>query len=118
MKVCLVEDDPIMLDHVAGMLQEIGCEVLKAADADSGLKMIEAEAPDALVVDILMPDRDGLNLIMDLRPRLESLRVVAITGGGRIGAGPVLQMAQGLGAHAALAKPFSTDELKSALQLV
>lgn len=116
MRVCIVEDDPIMLDHVADMVEGLGYEAMKALDVDSGLRLIERNAPDAVIVDILMPDRDGLNLIMDIRPRLETLRVVAITGGGRLGAGPILDMARGLGAHATLVKPFTSADLEAALQ--
>lgn len=117
MKVCVIEDDAIMLDHIAAMLVDMGCEVETALDVDSGLKKIAAFNPDAIVADILMPDRDGLNLIMDLRDKHDEIRIVAITGGGRLGAGPVLNMAKGLGAHATLVKPFSQDELRGALQL-
>lgn len=117
MKVCLVEDDPIMKDHIEAVLQELGCEVTAVADVTSGLAVIHRDRPDAVVVDILMPDRDGLNLIMDMRPLLDEVRVVAITGGGRVGATAVLQMARGLGAHAGLVKPFSATDLRDALQL-
>lgn len=117
MKVCLIEDDLIMKDHIEAVLRDLGCEVTAVADVNSGLAAIRQERPDAVVVDILMPDRDGLNLIMDIRPMLDDVRVVAITGGGRMGAGAVLQMAKGLGAHAGLVKPFSATDLKEALQL-
>lgn len=106
-----------MLDHLAAVLEDLGCEVAKASSVDEGLTLIAEFNPDAVVADILMPDRDGLNLIMELRPQREDIRIVAITGGGRLGAGPVLNMASGLGAHATLVKPFSSDDLRIALQL-
>jgi len=117
MKVCVIEDDAIMLDHIADMLTEMGCEVVTAPDVDTGLARIAEFKPEAVVADILMPERDGLNLIMELHPQRDDIRIVAITGGGRLGAGPVLNMAQGLGAHATLVKPFSSDDLRTALQL-
>lgn len=113
-KVCVIEDDPLMLQHVADMLTQLGCEVLLAGSVDQGLKLVRDHQPDAAVVDILMPDKDGLSFIMEVG-RDSNLRIVAISGGGRIGPGPILKMAQGLGAHASLVKPFSKDELWSAL---
>ena len=64
------------------------------------------EGPDAFVVDILMPERDGLNFIMGMKER-DDTRVLAMTGGGRLGPGPLLRIAGGRGAHASLMKPFS-----------
>jgi len=114
LKVCVIEDDPLMLQWVADMLKELGCEALLAATVREGLDLVRNHAVDAAVVDILMPDQDGLSFIMEAT-RDQQLRIVAITGGGRLGPGPVLKMAQGLGAHATLAKPFSKDELRAAL---
>ncbi len=115
-KVCVIEDDPLMLQHVGGMLTELGCEVLLAETVDQAHALVREHRPDAAVVDILMPDKDGLNFIMETG-RESPMRIVAITGGGRLGPGPILKMAEGLGAHATLVKPFSKDELRLALNL-
>lgn len=117
MRVCVVEDDPIMLDHVSAMLEDLGCQVAQAPSVEAAVDLINAFEPEAVVADILMPERDGLTLIMELRPRLNDIRVVAITSGGRVGADAVLSMAEGLGAHATLVKPFSKEDLKRALQI-
>ena len=117
MKVCVVEDDAIMLDHLVAQLEALGCDVVGAGDVDTALKRIDSFHPDALLVDILMPEKDGLTLIMELQRRRSEMRVVAITGGGRLGAGLLLKMADALGAHATLVKPVSGDDLRAALQL-
>lgn len=115
MKICVIDDDPLMLIHLTEMLHELGHEVVAAGDVDTGLRSVETQASDAAVVDILMPERDGLNFIMDIRRVRPDIRIVAITGGGLVGAGPLLKMASGLGADAALVKPFSASELAVAL---
>lgn len=115
-KVCVIEDDPLMLQHVGDMLTALGCEVLLAETVDQAQALVREHNPDAAVVDILMPDKDGLNFIIEMG-RGSKLRIVAITGGGRFGPGPILRMAEGLGAHATLIKPFSQDELRAALGL-
>lgn len=115
MKVCIIDDDPLLLEHVAEMVTGLGHEVVTAPDVDTGLKRIESQGSDAVIVDILMPDRDGLTLIMEVRQSENPLRIVAISGGGRLGAGALLKMAQGLGANACLVKPFSASDLAVAL---
>jgi DNA-binding NtrC family response regulator len=104
-----------MLRHLEDMLQAMDYQVMTAAGVDEGLRLVQAWSPDVTVVDILMPDRDGLNFIMEAQRLAPDMRIVAITGGGRIGARTVLNMAAGLGAHATLAKPFSADELATAI---
>jgi CheY-like chemotaxis protein len=117
MKVCAIDDDPLMLRHLEEMLTGLGCQVVSAPDVDSALKQMSLQHCDAAVVDILMPERDGLNFIMEIRRTRPDLRIVAISGGGRLGAGPLLSMAGGLGADATLVKPFSLTDLKMALQM-
>jgi CheY-like chemotaxis protein len=115
MKVCIIDDDSLVVRHLAEMLRELGHDVVTADNVSSGLECVKAQVSDAAVVDILMPERDGLNFIMDIRKIRPDIRIVAITGGGRIGAGPLLKMASGLGADAALVKPFSSTDLALAL---
>lgn len=115
MKVCVIDDDPLMLEHLAEMVAGLGFEVVTAPDADTGLRLVESQGSDVAVVDILMPDRDGLTFIMDVRRVRPNLRIVAISGGGRLGAGSLLSMAGGLGADATLVKPFSNSDLAAAL---
>lgn len=115
MKVCVIDDDPLMLEHVAEMVAGLGFEVVTAANVDTGLRLVESQGSDAAIVDILMPDRDGLTFIMEVRRSRPDLRIVAISGGGRLGAGSLLSMAGGLGADATLVKPFSNSDLAEAL---
>lgn len=115
MKVCIIDDDPLMLQHIETMLVERGYQVVTAGNVSDGLERVREQRPDAVVVDILMPDRDGLNFIMGMRDLRDHVRIVAMTGGGKLGPGPLLRMAEGLGAHTSLTKPFSASELEAAL---
>lgn len=115
MKVCVIDDDPLMLGHLEIMLAGLGHEVVVAASVDEGLRCVERQGSDVAVVDILMPERDGLNFLMSVRSERPDLRIVAISGGGRLAAGSLLKMASGLGADATLVKPFSATDLELAL---
>lgn len=115
MQVCVIDDDPLMLKHLGEMLTGLGCQVVSAPDVNTAIKEMAVHQCEAAVVDILMPDRDGLNFILEIRRTRPDLRIVAISGGGRLGAGTLLGMANALGADATLVKPFSSSELKLAL---
>lgn len=115
MKVCAIDDDLLMLQHLEAMLLELGFEVVSAPDVKTAFKLMAEQPCDVAIVDILMPDRDGLEFIMEARRVQPGLRIVAMTGGGRLGADALLRMADGLGADRTLVKPFSASELKLAL---
>jgi len=72
-------------------------------------------APDAVLLDMHMPDFDGIELLIALRREAPELPVIAMSGGGRSSAGTVLNSARALGSAHTLAKPFSADELHCAL---
>ena len=115
MKVCVIDDDPMMLQHLHDMVAGLGFEVVSAPDVKTAFELMAAQHCDAAVVDILMPERDGIDFIMQARRVHPDLRIVAISGGGRLGADAVLGMAAGLGADRTLVKPFSASELQIAL---
>jgi DNA-binding response OmpR family regulator len=114
-KVCVIDDDPMMLQHLQDMVAGLGFEVVSAPDVKTAFELMAAQHCDAAVVDILMPERDGIDFIMQARRVHPDLRIVAISGGGRLGADAVLGMAAGLGADRTLVKPFSASELQIAL---
>jgi CheY-like chemotaxis protein len=67
--------------------------------------------PDIVVTDIVMPEREGLETIMAIKSARPDVPILAISGGGRIGAPPFLDLARRLGADDVLAKPFRTAQL-------
>jgi CheY-like chemotaxis protein len=71
---------------------------------------------DLVITDVLMPDRDGVELIMEIRKNYPSARIVAISGGGRFTEGrDYLELAKAVGAHAAVLKPFSLGQLQKGI---
>jgi len=109
--ILLIDDNAAFLEVQAAVLRDLGYRVLVAAHAQAALRLLEASPVDIIITDILMPDRDGIELIQDVRRRWPAIRIVAVSGGGRIAAGAYLNLARSLGASAVLAKPFSEDEL-------
>jgi DNA-binding response OmpR family regulator len=115
MRICLIDDDPLVLEALVETVAGLGHEALPALTVDQALDVI-GRGVDAAVVDMLMPDRDGLDFIMAARESHPDLKIIAISGGGRLGASRVLGMARSFGAAAVLPKPFSASELQAALQ--
>ena len=105
-----------MRERIALQLGELGYEVLQAEDGDSGLKIIEQERPEAALIDILMPGKDGLETITAMRRLRPDIRIVAMSGGGRVGPRIYLDLACQVGADVTLVKPIGNDALRTAIE--
>ena len=107
----VVEDDAELLQVMARALEAAGYAVARAANGETGLRQFRAEPPDLVVCDIVLPDRDGIELIPEMRRLHPGVKILAISGRQHIGALNVLNLAQKLGADGALAKPFGMEAL-------
>jgi DNA-binding response OmpR family regulator len=107
----VVEDDSELLQVMTRALRAAGHNVLAAEAGEAGLQLFRAEPPDLVVCDIVMPDRDGIELIPEMKRLQPTVKLLAISGRQMIGALDVLSLARSMGADATLAKPFSTEAL-------
>ncbi|MDP9794266.1 DNA-binding response OmpR family regulator [Catenuloplanes nepalensis] len=107
-RVLVVDDDPIVSDVVRRYLEQDGCEVRLAGDGAAGLAAVAAERPDLVVLDLMMPGVDGLEVCRRLRRELPDLPVVMLTALGEE-ADRVLGLE--VGADDYVTKPFSPREL-------
>lgn len=112
-KILVVEDDDILRETLAEVLQRASHEVNTAAQGSEALsKMKEAGAGyDLVVTDILMPQKEGLETIMELRKEYPSLKILAISGTQALHHFDSLMLAQRCGANETLPKPFTGKEL-------
>lgn len=104
-----------MLDFVSRILETAGYRVLRATTADACLATFRAERPDLVVTDLIMPDKDGLELIQELLRDEPRLPIVAISGGGRSRYINALEAAKAFGARETLRKPFAPNVLLEAV---
>jgi CheY-like chemotaxis protein len=98
-------------DTLARMLELGGHKVVAVASGREALEKMAEFAPDVAITDIIMPDTEGIELILELRRKHPKLPIVAISGGGRGHAIEYLDLAQKLGASRTLAKPFKSAAL-------
>lgn len=110
MNALVVDDDRVLADLVVDILQERGHRARAAYDGNEALDRCAENHFDVAIVDLLMPNRDGIELIQDLRARSPGTAILAVTGMWEYG-DQYLRMARKLGADAGLQKPFSFTEL-------
>lgn len=90
-------------------LTRAGYDVLEAANGRDGRRIAAATPVDLLVTDIIMPGEEGIETILHLRKSQPGLRIIAISGGGRLRKEGYLDLASACGAHRVLGKPFDID---------
>ena len=115
--ILLVDDDEAVRSVLRRGLERAGYEVREAGEGGAALKLLASAPADLVITDLVMPDMEGIELILALRKTHPKLPVIAMSGGGRaVGPGSYLQIARACGAVKILAKPFATEQLLAALQ--
>jgi CheY-like chemotaxis protein len=122
-KVLIVDDEPFVRQALKRVLEHDSAVVEVADSAQSALDRVAAVPFDLVIVDIIMPGMDGVQLIRALRAQWSDLRIIAISGGGNFAVGgyrpdaistqAYLAAATQAGADAVLAKPFEISELEA-----
>ena len=111
--ILCIDDEESILRLFQVALEGAGYRVLIAESGQQGLLLLEHQEVDLILVDIFMPDMDGLEVIQLLRKTRPASKIIAITG--KPGATNNLDIAKHLGAHDTLMKPFSLQELQDAV---
>ncbi len=114
--VLIIDDESLVRATVSRMVEREGHRVLQAGNGAEGLKIFNREQVDVVVCDIIMPEKEGIETIGELRRKNPGLKIIAISGGGRTENVDFLAMAQRLGADYILAKPFGRDEFTALLR--
>lgn len=107
--IVIVDDDPTIRLIAAELLRPDNHVVLEAEDGDEALKVVGSMAVDLVVLDMLMPNKDGLETILELRRTQPGIRILAISSGGRVGAEQLLRTATMLGADETMVKPLRLE---------
>lgn len=115
-RILIIDDEPEIRNFLCRLFTDRGYGVVEAANGQMGLDLFK-QAPCSLVItDMVMPIKDGLQTILDLRKNYPELPVIAISGGGTISKERYLTVASYLDGVKTIAKPFSLEEIVDAVQ--
>jgi CheY-like chemotaxis protein len=114
--VLIIEDDVIVRHSLEDLLQGSGIEVITASDGREGMKLFRVHQPRVVVTDIIMPKQEGIETIRQIRREAPETKIIAMSGGGRIGNSDLLSIAAAFGANVTLAKPFEPKEFIDAVR--
>jgi DNA-binding response OmpR family regulator len=117
-KIYVFDDEPSILLMIKKMLEKAGYEVDVALNGKEGMELFKKNVPDLLITDIIMPEKEGLETILELRRKYPELKIIAISGGGRISPGGYLPGARLLGADMVFEKPLDQKEFLHAVALL
>jgi CheY-like chemotaxis protein len=117
-KILVFDDEPSILLMLKKMLEKAGHEVDLALNGRDGLALFEKNRPDLVITDIIMPQKEGLETILELRKMYPDLKIIAISGGGRIGPDEYLPSAKIFGANMIFQKPLVQKEFMQAVSLL
>jgi DNA-binding response OmpR family regulator len=113
--ILVVDDEPLLRRTLRTILERAGHVVDEAGDGNQALRAFAAERPDLVITDIVMPDREGIETIAQLRGENPGVPIIAMSGGGSAGSTLFLELARQLGATRTLNKPIRQAELLAAV---
>jgi DNA-binding NtrC family response regulator len=118
--ILIIDDEPAMLNSMKRDLMDLKdkYEIYTSSSSKEVAKLIDENAIDLLITDVYMPGREGIEIISELHKKYPLLKIIAMSGGGKIGKTSCLEIAKIIGASYSLKKPFSRDELILAIKSV
>lgn len=112
-KVLIIDDDDLLRGSIESCLSQVGFEVKTAANGQLGSDLAAREPFDLIITDIVMPDKEGLETIMDIKRQNPNQRILAMSGGGYVSPDEYLEIASEFGADRVLSKPFHLAKMVS-----
>lgn len=114
-RILIVDDEKLARMTVRQMLEGEGHEIHDAGDGQAALEQLTGTHVDVVVTDIIMPEKEGIQTIIELRREFPDVKIIAMSGGGRVGNVDFLSVAKDIGAVHVLRKPFRQAELLEAV---
>src|SRR5688572_18998290 len=115
-RILVVDDNEDLRTTIGALLQADGFDVALAADGRAALAQHQARPVDVVLTDLFMPDKDGIETIVELRKLSPGIKIIAMSGWASTQGSDYLQVAREIGASATLQKPFDPGELSRILR--
>ena len=115
-RILIVDDEVQIRILIRQILEKQGYEVDEAEDGKIALRKFKENPFDLVIMDLIMPEKEGIETIMELKREYKDAKIIAISGGGRIGPENYLKSAGRLGASYTFTKPIENEELLKAVK--
>ncbi|MFC1735233.1 response regulator transcription factor [Candidatus Hydrogenedentota bacterium] len=115
-RILVVDDEEQVRSMLKDSLEEAGFEVETAPDGTKATGLFHENSFDLMITDMIMPNKDGLDTIMEIRRNFPEVKIIAISGGDNTPPQDYLDLANEFGADLALSKPFRLEELTGAIR--
>jgi len=115
-RILIIDDEPHILLMLKKMLERAGYEIDLASNGKEGLALFQNKPSDLVITDIIMPEKEGLETIREMRRIQSELKIIAMSGGGKISAENYLNTAKIFGASRIIEKPFSQQDMVSTVR--
>ncbi len=115
-RVLVVDDDPEILSTLVAIARRFGHQTAAASDGLSALSRLRSEDFELVLLDVVLPEMDGLEVLRSVRKLRPELKILAMSAGGAFEGIDYLRLARDLGADYTLKKPFAARDLAQALE--
>jgi CheY-like chemotaxis protein len=115
-RILVIDDEALIRDLILKILESEGYETITATDGQDGIRIFRENPTDLVITDLIMPEKEGIETIMELRRDFKDVKVIAMSGGGKIDAETYLHIAKTIGAIGTIAKPFDRKEVLKTVQ--
>ena len=115
-RILIIDDESQIRSMLRIMLERVGYEVIEAADGMEGIRQYRDNPADLIITDLIMPNKDGIGMIIELKKEFPAVKIIAMSGGGVNRPEGYLDGAKKLGATRTLTKPIDRDEMLSAVK--
>jgi CheY-like chemotaxis protein len=114
-RILVIDDDDLIREMLGQILGDAGHEVVPASNGEMGVDLFRRQPADLIITDIIMPEKDGWEAIVELRRDFPEVKIIAMSGGGKMGPYSYLMMAKRFGAERVFPKPLKKSELLEAI---
>ncbi|MFQ5722487.1 MAG: response regulator [Candidatus Aminicenantales bacterium] len=116
--ILIIEDDDQIRALLRQILEREGYQVFDAPDGKKGISLYRQQLPDLVITDLVMPEKEGIETIIELKRNYPRVKIIAISGGGKVIPEIYLEMAEKLGAACTIKKPFQREDVLDAIHQI
>jgi DNA-binding response OmpR family regulator len=115
-RILIIDDDDQIRRMLRQMLDRAGYDVDDAENGLRGIRLFRENPFDLVITDLIMPEKEGIEMIMELKAEFPTVKIIAMSGGARMGPDAYLKLADSLGASRTFTKPIPRQELLDAIR--